>query len=167
MKRILKNKWGVTLLEGVIALGLLSIAAAATFGVLLSVSRKSSRPDFQEEMLWAIERAHTGLQMYVGEPENISSTSLPKGLCGGDNTPLQVNTGTSSHTITCMLPAICDTNNGASSFTYTVSNTGNLINATALSATASHRADGINIDNHLKGKTISFQIECNGFTLSN
>lgn len=160
MKRILKNKWGVTLLEGVIALGLLALAAGATFGVLLSVSRKSTRPDLQEEMLWAVERAHSSLQLYVGQPENISSTNLPQGLCGDDNTPLSTS---GTHTITCMLPAICDKNN--SSFTYKVNSASyTLINAEALSVTAGFRATN-STNANWTGKNISFQITCNGFTL--
>lgn len=160
MKRILKNKLGVTLLEGVIALGLLALAAGATFGVLLSVSRKSTRPDFQEEMLWAVERAHSELQLYVGQPENISSTSLPKGLCGGDNTPLSTS---GDHTINCMLPAICDRT--TSSFTYKVVSANRvLINDTALSATTQLRAENVTNANWT-GKNITFQITCNGFTL--
>ena len=160
MKRILKNKWGVTLLEGVIALGLLALAAGATFGVLLSVSRKSTRPDFQEEMLWAVERAHSGLQLYIGQLDDVSATSLPKGLCGGDNTPLSTS---GTHTITCMLPAICDRSN--SSFTYTVTTENYaLINNVALSATTGFRADNVDSGNWM-GKSIAFQITCNGFTL--
>ena len=166
MKHIFKNKWGVTLLEGVIALGLLSLAVAATFGVLLSVSRKSSRPDIQEEMLWAVERAREGLQMYVGQPEDISSTSLPQGLCANatsaitDTTPLAVG----DHQITCLLPAICD--RATSSFAYTVSVDGSstLINSDIVTATSGIWADNV-LSDHYTGKSISFQITCGGFTL--
>ena len=58
MKRILSKKTGVTILEGLIALGLLALVAAGTFGVLLSVSRKAGSPDIRESMILAVERAN-------------------------------------------------------------------------------------------------------------
>ena len=48
----IKNKKGVTILEGLIALGLLAAVSVGIFGVLLSLSRKSYEPDIREEMLW-------------------------------------------------------------------------------------------------------------------
>lgn len=55
-KYILKNKKGVTLLEGLIALALLAIVATGTFSVLLSASRKTSSPDMREELVFAVEK---------------------------------------------------------------------------------------------------------------
>ena len=49
MKKILKSKKGVTILEGLIALALLALVATGTFAVLLSSSRKSSQPDIRED----------------------------------------------------------------------------------------------------------------------
>ena len=40
MRQLLKNRAGVTVLEGVIALGLLALITAGAFGVLLSASPK-------------------------------------------------------------------------------------------------------------------------------
>ena len=163
MKHIFKNKLGITLLEGLIALGLLSLAATATFGVLLSVSRKSSRSDIREEMLWAVERAHERLQMYNGlsDTEVQSMPSAQQGLCGVE-TPYRhpLDTG-EPHTITCMLPPLCDLQRD-SSFAYTVT----------LEDMQGVQHSLFNGDvNEVSGplfqrKRISFDIRCNGFTLT-
>lgn len=65
MKNIFTNRKGVTVLEGLIALGLLALVATGTFSVLLSVSRKGTNPDMREEMIYAIEKANNLLQGYV------------------------------------------------------------------------------------------------------
>lgn len=163
MKHIFKNKLGITLLEGLIALGLLSLAATATFGVLLSVSRKSSRSDIREEMLWAVERAHERLQMYNGlsDTEVQSMPSAQQGLCGVES-PYRhpLDTG-APHTITCMLPPLCDLQRD-SSFAYTVT----------LEDMQRVQHSLFNGDvNEVSGplfqrKRISFDIRCNGFTLT-
>ncbi len=163
MKHIFKNKLGITLLEGLIALGLLSLAATATFGVLLSVSRKSSRSDIREEMLWAVERAHERLQMYNGlsDTEVQSLPSAQQGLCGAQS-PYRhpLDTG-EPHTITCMLPPLCDLQRD-SSFAYTVT----------LEDMQSVQHALFNGDvNEVSGplfqrKHIAFDIRCNGFTLT-
>ncbi len=161
MKRLIKNKWGITLLEGVIALGLLALAAAASFGVLLSISRKSSRPDLQEEMLWAVERASEGLQLYNGYSASTIASwpdDIKAGLCGGDTDPLSTS---DTHTITCMLPPICD--RATSSFSYTVGtakNFTNTINVSLIGETVADLPSGYN-----QRKDIVFDITCNGFTL--
>ncbi len=161
MKHILKNKLGVTLLEGLIALGLLSLAATATFGVLLSVSRKSSRSDIYEEMLWAVERAHEGLQMYNGLENNDMSylADRDKGLCAPaqrDANPLEPAV---EHNINCMLPPLCDPQQN-SSFSYTVELQNMQRIPQALGSS--------DIDADLfKRKSIRFNITCNGFTLMN
>ena len=163
MKHIFKNKLGITLLEGLIALGLLSLAATATFGVLLSTSRKSSRSDIREEMLWAVERAHERLQMYNGlsDTEVQSMPSAQQGLCGATN-PYRhpLDTG-DPHTITCMLPPLCDLQRD-SSFAYTVT----------LEDMQGVQHSLFNGDvNEVSGplfqrKHIAFDIRCNGFTLT-
>ena len=63
MIRVLQNRKGVTLLEGLIALALLAMVAVGTFGVLLSSSRGSTAPDKREEMLLTAERIRNGMQM--------------------------------------------------------------------------------------------------------
>ena len=150
-------------MEGLIALGLLALAATATFGVLLSTSRKSSRSDIPEEMLWAVERAHEGLQMYNG----LSATELSalsnehKGLCGKangtdtDSDPL----GAGTHTITCMLPPLCDLQRG-SSFTYTVT----LEDMHGIKYALPDWED--TSSDLFQRKHIQFDIQCNGFTLT-
>ena len=55
MKKLLKSKKGVTILEGLIALLLLAMISVGTFGVLLSTSRKSAQPDIREEMMKLLE----------------------------------------------------------------------------------------------------------------
>ncbi len=135
----LKSKAGVTILEGVIALGLLAMLMAGAFGVLLSVSRKSSEPDMREEMMRAIETANDMLREYAPyAPGWIDSSLLTKiqahqrdttfrnksvdykqGLCGGDLDPL----GSGTHKIDCLLPPICGDASACAPdgcFTYTV-----------------------------------------------
>lgn len=169
MKRIFKNKLGITLLEGLIALGLLSLAATATFGVLLSTSRKSSRSDIHEEMLLAVERAHERLQMYNG----LSDTELGnlpnqyKGLCGrADGTNTDSNPlGAGTHTITCMLPPLCDLQRD-SSFSYTVKLEDMQAVQHALFDPYAENAVA-NVSTPLfQRKNIQFDIKCNGFTLT-
>ena len=62
IRKILKNRKGVTLLEGLIALVLLAMVTTGTFAVLLSTSRRSAQPDIREEMTFAVERAMNKLQ---------------------------------------------------------------------------------------------------------
>lgn len=62
MWTILKNKKGVTLLEGMIAILLLAVVTVGTFGVVLSSSRKVSQPDIREEMVLAAEQMHHFVQ---------------------------------------------------------------------------------------------------------
>lgn len=156
IKRLLRNKAGVTILEGLIALGLLALVAGGTFGVLLSVSRKSSQPDIREEMLLAVERANEQLQIYT----NPSATNLPddfkNGLCGGESLSSVLSTG-GEHEIACMLPAICDRNN--SEFSYQV--TESTFSPDGFPTSADYRAHS----DPLKKTTITFTIKCNGFTL--
>ena len=153
MNRLLKNKKGVTILEGLIALGLLALVAGGTFGVLLSVSRKSSQPDIREEMLLAVERASEQLQMYASAT---SSGDLPteyqNGLCG--NGDIYLSGG--PHNIKCMLPAICDRANSA--FSYKVAEVS--INAAGFPSDINYRTAELP-----KTKEITFDITCNGFTL--
>ena len=120
MKKLLKSKAGVTILEGVIALGLLAVITGGAFGVLLSVSRQGTHPDVQEEMVWAVEKVNDLLKVYAtyGTEEASLIASGLEGSCLANGTdPLD---DSSTHTINCMLPPICDENNN-SSFTYSVS----------------------------------------------
>lgn len=151
MNRFLKNKKGVTILEGLIALGLLALVAGGTFGVLLSVSRKASNPDIREEMILAVERANEQLQMYTDSGVNESDVpeAFKKGLCGESSSFSAVLVG--RHNISCMLPAICD--KGNSHFYYTVGS----------SVATTVPSDDKLANSHTK--TIDFEITCNGFTL--
>lgn len=108
MKRFLKNKKGITLLEGLIALTLLALVATGTFAVLLSTSRKSTGPDIQEEMALAIEKANKLLQAYVRQPFTDIDVNVlpPNGLCNFDDEGGPLALG--KHDITCLLPPICD-----------------------------------------------------------
>ena len=162
MKRILNNKMGITLLEGIIALGLLALAATATFGVLLSVSRKSSSSDIREEMLWAVERAHERLQMYNGVTDITVLPEGKRGLCGDEaNNGHPLSEGT--HTITCMLPPLCDLQRN-SSFTYTVT----LDDLYGVQNALYNPQVEVPSDEEplYQRKHIAFNIQCNGFTLT-
>ena len=144
MKRLLKSKAGVTVLEGVIALGLLALVTAGAFGVLLSASRQTTQPDVQEEMSWAVEKANTLLHayaMYLGEDDDLRNMrnhlpeGLQNGLCGGDASPMSEG----EHEIKCLLPPLCDRQQ--SEFTYKVGQ--------------------IDTDQY----NITYEITCNGYTL--
>ncbi len=129
---VLQNKSGVTILEGVIALGLLALIMAGAFGVLLSSSRATSNPDMKEEMLLAVESAQEQLKAYAAyittsslgtkmspyQPTSLKGIDYSNGLCGSsthtDSNPL----GSGGHDIKCLLPLICEPTN--STFTYNV-----------------------------------------------
>lgn len=181
LKRIFRKRKGVTILEGLISLGLLALVASGTFGVLLSISRQASSPDIREEMVWAVERAHEQLQMYAAEIESAGGVefSLANGLCGNanvnrvvDSNPL--STTTTPHDIKCMLPAICDASN--SSFTYSVtSNTVSVAERSYANSYTTTSAYGYEMVGMVAGgsagastapvRKIEFSITCNGFTL--
>lgn len=107
MLATLKNKSGVTVLEGVIALGLLALVMAGSFGVLLSSSRQTMEPDIYEEMILAVEKANDMLKEYSAnysydtflknKTDKYHLTDFQNGLC--DTTFTDLN---------CLLPAICD-----------------------------------------------------------
>ena len=179
LKRIFRKRKGVTILEGLISLGLLALVASGTFGVLLSISRQASSPDIREEMVWAVERAHEQLQMYAAEIQSAWGVefSLANGLCGNasvnrvvDSNPLSNTT----HNIKCMLPAICDASN--SSFTYSVtSNTVSVAERSYANSYTTTSAYGYEMVGMVAGgsagastapvRKIEFSITCNGFTL--
>ncbi|MCQ2410846.1 MAG: hypothetical protein MJ053_05115 [Elusimicrobiaceae bacterium] len=184
--RNLKSRDGVTILEGLIALGLLATIAVGILGVLLSVSRKNIRPDIREEMVLAVEKAQGKLQLYtaLNMDEDIPS-NYPQGLCGGDTQPLSLGV---THDIECMLPAICDKNR--SDFLYTIASGSVSFPSTILPDSVSlgcpfeyagpswlgeegqncspdgvNYADSASLANARKLLKIEFYITCNGFTL--
>lgn len=170
LKRVLTKKKGVTILEGLIALGLLALVAAGTFGVLLSVARKSGAPDIREEMVLAVERANDQLQMYSsGIVSGMTNSKLyeqyANGMCGGSLIPAQVKVSDSSpmsigsHNIKCMLPPLCDYSN--STFTYTVREASFTTHNYGASNMVTDYASAF----PTKGRQVTFNITCNGFTL--
>lgn len=159
MKRLLKNTAGVTILEGLIALGLLALVAGGTFGVLLSTSRKASQPDIREEMLLAVERASEQLQVYTNPSASNVPDNFKNGLCGSETSLSNVLSTTNEHNIECMLPAVCDRNN--SEFSYKVTEVDVTPSGFPTAAVTAYRAN----PGSLMTKQISFKITCNGFTL--
>lgn len=159
MKKLLANKKGVTLLEGLIALLLLAVVATGTFAVMLSTSRKSTGPDIREEMTLAVEKASYLLQTYLYAPastlDETLQSNMENGLCrdplNPDDNPLAVGI----HPINCLLPPVCDVNNN-SSFSYVVS--------LKLFPDQS-RGHGRDYSVNLKGYTVRFDITCNGYSL--
>lgn len=201
IKHIIKNKKGVTLLEGLIALALLAIVATGTFAVLLSASRKTSAPDLREELVFAVEKAHEQLQAYVYNTDFTLQTKDDKnqyyvpdafreGLCGTasinphrDTTPLANGT----HNIACLLPPICDRDvandcndaTGAKScFVYRVNQAA--VGRWSSMLPEEARDKILNTDwtteegvynkdtpkNASAGKSITFEVRCNGYTLT-
>lgn len=175
LKRIFRAKKGVTILEGLIALGLLALVASGTFGVLLSISRQSSSPDIREEMVWAVERAHERLQIYAAKIDATGHTNLnPRDedkLCDVTD-PFS----SGKHDISCMLPAICDP--AQSEFSYTIQNPSETFGVGQVSyyayANSNSTDDAYEMSGMIMGsrrnesapiRKINFDITCNGFTL--
>lgn len=108
MLTALKSKSGVTVLEGVIALGLLALVMAGSFGVLLSSSRQTMEPDIYEEMILAVEKANDMLKEYAAnysydtflkdKTQKYHLDEFRNGLCPE----------TAFSDLNCLLPAICD-----------------------------------------------------------
>lgn len=181
MRKFLKNKKGVTILEGLIALTLLALVATGTFAVLLSTSRKSTAPDIREEMALAVEKAAQLLQVNVigGEPTQVLDAEViervTRGLCcnhancSGCCERDPFDTTTSYHSIDCLLPPICDKQGNNSYFRYRVIET--RTNPAAMPRTADQaktlNADGTEVTDvaGVPLRAIEFEIKCNGFTL--
>lgn len=130
MKKLLTGKAGVTVLEGVIALGLLALVAGGAFGVLLSASRQNLQPTLREEMALAVEKANNDLKAYVGIANALKPpvpTLLRGGLCCAENGYSSTCTGTPldtrEHDISCKLPPVCDKNQSAFSYQRRSNNT--------------------------------------------
>lgn len=178
--KILNSKAGVTVLEGVIALGLLAVVTAGAFGVLLSAARKSTQPDMREEMALAVEGAKDELQVYINTVGN--TTFLPEllknNLCNLEDEPFHPLVGGDSvhHHITCKLPKICDRTSPKSWFYYRIPSTNAV--PTRLN-TAKHQEGGTdrvaklcnNCVSYGLGSTgtstmrVEFNIQCNGYEL--
>ena len=141
MKRLLTDKAGVTVLEGIIALGLLALVAGGAFGVLLAASRQSTQPDIREEMVLAVDEANNRLKVFTGRRD--TAGDFQWGLCNNDMTPLSDG----NHVVNCLLPPICDPHN--SDFTYRVGRT-NVQNGAG---------ETVGVD------SITFNITCNGYSL--
>ncbi len=169
MKKILKSKKGVTVLEGLIAMTLLALVATGTFAVLLSTSRKSSQPDIREEMALAVEKAAQKLQVYV-YPDGIDLDSelednISRGLCPGEDSSDPRATG--RHSINCLLPPICDANDSSFSYTVAVSPLNPLPRSADQLKTRNANGDYTSTAD-TAGRSlynVRFDITCNGFTL--
>ena len=185
IKKFLKNKKGVTLLESLIALLLLAVVATGTFAVLLSTSRKSLGPDIREEMALAIEKASDMLQGAVVSldsdvPNYGSGFNYQKGPCGLASSHA-LSSGSHNNELNCLLPPICDPSH--SHFSYEISSgtdsssnlwsynstydrSDRLERTTSNSTTADQFSTGLTTGATKKnGVKIIFDIECNGFTL--
>lgn len=172
MKFLLTNKKGVTILEGLIALLLLAMVSVGTFGVLLSTSRKAAKPDIEEEMLLTVEKTRDLLQIYsfyMLDDSTLQSDThaavieaVRQALCVEDTSTNPLSTG--EHTVTCMLPTICDANN--SSFSYTVSDS--TVSASAFWSKYGDNGHENSTDfgsGSVPSRQILFNISCNGYTL--
>ena len=150
MKKWLKNSAGVTLLEGLIALLLLSVVATGTFGVLLSTSRKSNTTEMEAAMLTAMEQAKEAIRYHQVNATSTGglSTYYP---CGGSNI----------HDLSCFLPKMCDRNK--SSFSY------DLVSVEYAIKLPSGERDAdfgtLFNSNKVSVPRLEFKISCNGYTL--
>lgn len=170
MKKFLKSKKGVTILEGLIALTLLALVATGTFAVLLSTSRKTSQPDTREEMALAVEKASQLLQVYIYSDRDYLSSDLQatvdSPLCEGYDASAPLATGV-THNIVCLLPPLCDRNK--SYFTYIVRTKSPVLPRSA-DLMRTRGSDGSYTGTTTSSSShnlyeVSFDISCNGFTL--
>jgi len=169
MKTILKNKKGVTLLEGLIAMGLLAMVAAGTFGVLLSVSHKSNQPDIREEMAFSIEKANDWLQAYSQNMEDGFSKNANTLCNAGEEDPLS----NGKHNVECLLPYVCvnrTTNVDSCSaeqscFWYEVSTDVQTFDFTSKPMVVKENFSGGETATNVPQRKIIFKIQCNGFSL--
>lgn len=176
MKRILKSKKGLSLLEGLIALMLLALVATGAFTVLLSTSRKTSEPDIREEMALAVEKAQQMLQIYVYPDTDFDdlktdigshTVNFAQGLCGTETEGAALTLG-GTHDISCLLPPVCDEAN--SSFVYKVTEVGGAgQRPRSLDQAKVKGWDGTPTSNPNTGsnteRKVEFTIVCNGYTL--
>ncbi len=171
MNKWWKDKKGVTVLEGVIALGLLAIVTAGSFGVLLSTSRQAAQPDMREEMALAIEKANDKLKAMLlfgnTELENVTTPYLPTvyqvgssesyNLCPNEDNMEGLQVGT-NHYISCLLPPICDPAN--STFSYQVGTVSSTVQGSvedAFNGSEGGAAPAL--------YRIEYTISCNGYQL--
>ena len=163
MKSIFNNQKGVTLLEGLIAMGLLAMVAAGTFGVLLSVSHKASQPDIREEMVLAVEEANDWLQAYSQNMEdNGLGNKNTVRLCSSDGLSDPLANG--EHNISCLLPFICDRNQG-SQFSYYVYDDVQTFDFSDNAYVVADNFQGESAQASVPQRKIRFNITCNGFSL--
>ena len=176
IKSFLSKKKGVTLLEGLIAIALLALVASGTFGVLLSVSRKSDQPDRREDMIYAIDSLNDLLKsaaFYMQDSSENIPDYLANALCFGSGhtdakKPLKAGV---PHNVKCLLPPSCD--QAQSSFSYQVQSLdvnltvgldnndprANLIDKNIVSSQNPHAGNNIN------SFKIKYDITCNGYSL--
>ena len=118
----------------------------------------------------AVERANDQLQMYSsGIVSGMTNSKLyeqyANGMCGGSLIPAEVKVSDSSpmelgsHNIKCMLPPLCDYSN--STFTYTVREASFTTHNYGASNMVTDYASAF----PTKGRQVTFNITCNGFTL--
>ena len=146
MKKWLKNKAGVTLLEGLIALLLLSIVATGTLGVLLSISRKTNTTEMEAAMMSAIEQARNVLKYHQDDLSNYSA-------CGGSD----------YDDLTCFLPSMCD--RYRSSFSYSLNSSYKHEIDLPDHDKDANLTDLLNSNDEVSVPHLTFQISCNGYTL--
>ena len=176
VKSFLSKKKGVTLLEGVIAIALLALVASGTFGVLLSVSRKSDQPDRREDMIYAIDSLNDLLKsaaFYMQDDASIIPDYLANALCFGSGhtdakKPLKVGV---SHDVKCLLPPSCDRSQSSFSYEVTRPNVNlslgldsdpkaNLMDKNVVSDYNPHTSS-----NSIHSFRIKYDITCNGYSL--
>lgn len=170
IKKFLSKKTGVTLLEGLIAIALLALVASGTFGVLLSVSRKSDQPDRREDMIYAIEGLNDLLKSAAyymhSNTDKITNTDIKNALCQDDQ-PLKAG----EHTVDCLLPKSCDSR--TSTFKYTVSSKNIVLkdlpgidkSVTFQNAAMVGSSNPTSSDGKLPGISITYNLVCNGYSL--
>lgn len=175
IKSFLSKKTGVTLLEGLIAIALLALVASGTFGVLLSVSRKSDQPDRREDMIYAIDSLNDLLKAasyYIHQDSDEIPQTLADKLCAGSghtSAKKPLNPG-GPYKVKCLLPPSCDSNQ--SDFTYTVSvqevNLSEGLGTTPVNLENKNIVGAINPNstpNKIPSRKIKYDITCNGYSL--
>ena len=117
MIKKITNK-GFTLAEALVAMLLVAVIAAGIISALMSTKRAIIAPSNKEDMIFAVERASSLLQMADADTAEICNDSAEtKAL---DETPsCNTATGENCHNLNCLRPATCRGNSDF--FVYNVS----------------------------------------------
>lgn len=107
------NNKGFTLAEALVAMLLVAVMAAGIITALMSTKRAIIAPSHKEDMIYAIEKAASLLQMAdeTDSVSNIFGCNTDTGLALALTPNCNKNTGENCHNINCLKPFSCQAPN--------------------------------------------------------